>query len=84
MKYGILKDIKEGEFRVISTPAEVKSIIASGHEVWQSMTAVRQQASLMKSISKQVLRLQLQRKKSGLTAIWLPKLRNLLLLNILL
>ncbi|MBQ3023117.1 MAG: alanine dehydrogenase [Clostridia bacterium] len=34
MKYGILKDIKEGEFRVISTPAEVKSIIASGHEVW--------------------------------------------------
>lgn len=34
MKYGILKDIKEGEFRVISTPAEVRSIVASGHEVW--------------------------------------------------
>ncbi len=34
MKYGILKDIKEGEFRVISTPAEVMSIVASGHEVW--------------------------------------------------
>ena len=34
MIYGILKDIKEGEFRVISTPAEVKSIVASGHEVW--------------------------------------------------
>ena len=34
MKYGILKDIKESEFRVISTPAEVMSIVASGHEVW--------------------------------------------------
>ncbi len=34
MKYGILKDIKEGEFRVISTPAEVKTIVANGHEVW--------------------------------------------------
>ncbi len=34
MIYGILKDIKEGEFRVISTPAEVKTIVASGHEVW--------------------------------------------------
>ena len=33
MKYGILKDIKEGEFRVISTPAEVRSIVAAGHEV---------------------------------------------------
>ena len=34
MIYGILKDIKEGEFRVISTPTEVKSIVAAGHEVW--------------------------------------------------
>ena len=34
MKYGILKDIKEGEYRVISTPLEVKSIVAAGHEVW--------------------------------------------------
>ena len=34
MKYGILKDIKEGEFRVITTPAEVMSIVAAGHEVW--------------------------------------------------
>ena len=34
MIFGILKDIKEGEFRVICTPAEVKSIVASGHEVW--------------------------------------------------
>lgn len=34
MIYGILKDIKEGEYRVITTPIEAKSIIASGHEVW--------------------------------------------------
>ncbi len=34
MRYGILKDIKEGEYRVITTPNEVKSIVAAGHEVW--------------------------------------------------
>ena len=34
MIFGILKDIKEGEFRVICTPVEVKSIVAAGHEVW--------------------------------------------------
>jgi len=33
MIFGILKDIKEGENRVICTPMEVKSIIASGHTV---------------------------------------------------
>jgi len=34
MRFGILKDIKEGEYRVICTPLEVKSIVAAGHEVW--------------------------------------------------
>jgi len=34
MIFGVLKDIKEGEYRVICTPNEVKTIIASGHEVW--------------------------------------------------
>ncbi len=34
MIFGVLKDIKEGEYRVICTPLEVKSIVASGHEVW--------------------------------------------------
>jgi len=34
MIYGILKDIKEGEYRVITTPNEVRSIVAAGHEVW--------------------------------------------------
>ena len=33
MIYGILKDIKEGEYRVITTPNEVKSIVAAGHKV---------------------------------------------------
>ena len=33
MVFGILKDIKEGENRVICTPAEVKSIVAAGHQV---------------------------------------------------
>lgn len=33
MVFGILKDIKEGENRVICTPMEVRSIIADGHKV---------------------------------------------------
>ena len=33
MVFGILKDIKEGEYRVICTPNEVKSIVAAGHKV---------------------------------------------------
>ncbi len=34
MKFGILKDIKEGEYRVICTPAEVATIVNSGHQVY--------------------------------------------------
>ena len=34
MIFGILRDIKEGEYRVICTPMEVRSIRAAGHEVW--------------------------------------------------
>ena len=33
MIFGVLKDIKEGEFRVICTPTEVASIVAGGHTV---------------------------------------------------
>lgn len=33
MVYGILKDRKAGEYRVITTPTEVESIIAAGHTV---------------------------------------------------
>ena len=34
MKFGILKDIKFGESRVIATPAEVSEICRDGHEVY--------------------------------------------------
>ncbi len=34
MKVGILKDIKEGEFRVIATPIEVSALAADGNEVY--------------------------------------------------
>ncbi len=33
MIFGVLKDIKEGESRVICTPTEVKAIVAAGHTV---------------------------------------------------
>lgn len=33
MIFGVLKDIKEGEYRVICTPTEVSSIINAGHTV---------------------------------------------------
>ncbi len=34
MKFGVLKDIKVGEYRVIATPAEVSMIVGDGHEVY--------------------------------------------------
>ena len=34
MKFGLLKDIKVGENRVIATPGEIASIIADGHEAY--------------------------------------------------
>lgn len=34
MTFGVLKDIKKGEYRVICTPLEVKSIVNSGHKVY--------------------------------------------------
>lgn len=32
MKFGLLKDIKNGEYRTIATPAEIMTIVAAGHE----------------------------------------------------
>ena len=34
MKFGVLKDIKADEYRVIATPAEVAMIARTGAEVW--------------------------------------------------
>ena len=32
MVFGVLKDIKNGEYRVIATPSEIASIVADGHK----------------------------------------------------
>ena len=34
MKFGLLKDIKPGEYRTIVTPAEVEALVRDGHEVY--------------------------------------------------
>ena len=34
MKFGVLKDIKVGEYRVIATPAEVNTLTEDGNEVF--------------------------------------------------
>jgi len=34
MKFGVLKDIKNGEYRVVATPAEVSILVGDGHEVY--------------------------------------------------
>lgn len=34
MKFGILKDIKVGESRVVATPAEVSELHNDGHEIY--------------------------------------------------
>lgn len=39
MKFGVLKDIKAGEYRVIATPAEVAAITGDGHEVYVASKA---------------------------------------------
>ena len=31
MKFGLLKDIKEGEYRVLLTPLEIAAIVSAGH-----------------------------------------------------
>ena len=39
MKFGDLKDIKNGEDRVVATPAEVSLIAGDGHEVYVASKA---------------------------------------------
>ena len=39
MKFGVLKDIKNGEFRVVATPTEVNAIVSDGHEVYVAHNA---------------------------------------------
>ncbi len=39
MKFGVLKDIKNGEYRVVATPAEVSILKSDGHEVYVASKA---------------------------------------------
>lgn len=39
MKFGVLKDIKNGEYRVVATPAEVSILTGDGHEVYVASRA---------------------------------------------
>ncbi len=39
MKFGVLKDIKSGESRVVATPAEVSALVSDGHEVYVTHNA---------------------------------------------
>ncbi|MEG0924946.1 MAG: alanine dehydrogenase [Anaerovoracaceae bacterium] len=39
MKFGVLKDIKNGEYRVIATPVEVSVLVGDGHEVYVTSMA---------------------------------------------
>ena len=39
MKFGILKEIKNGEFRVTATPAEVSVLVGDGHQVYVTHNA---------------------------------------------
>jgi alanine dehydrogenase len=41
MRFGVLKDIKNGEFRVVATPTEVNAIVSDGHEVYVAHDAGR-------------------------------------------
>ncbi len=39
MKFGVLKDIKNGEYRVVATPAEVSILTEDGHDVYVARKA---------------------------------------------
>ena len=65
MKFGVLKDIKNGEYRVVATPAEVSLIAGDGHEVY-----VASKAGDRKSVVQRQVRQSWQlTKKSGQSVI---------------
>lgn len=39
MKFGVLKDIKNGEYRVVATPAEVSLLVNDGNDVYVASNA---------------------------------------------
>ena len=52
MKFGVLKDIKNGEYRVICTPVEVAAIVEDGHEVYVTRGAGKNAGFLDKEYAK--------------------------------
>ncbi len=51
MKFGVLKDIKNGEFRVIATPTEVGTLVADGNEVYVASGACARDGFLRRSLT---------------------------------
>lgn len=39
MKFGVLKEIKDGEYRVVATPAEINTLVKDGHTVYVQKAA---------------------------------------------
>ncbi|MBQ6685909.1 MAG: alanine dehydrogenase, partial [Firmicutes bacterium] len=39
MKFGVLRDIKNGEYRVVCTPAEVSVLVGDGNDVYVASKA---------------------------------------------
>ena len=75
MKFGILKDIKDGEYRVIATPAEVATLIQDGNEVYVQHGAgekagfVKKPVLLMRPMRQKGQNSTIRKKKSMQTAI---------------
>ena len=50
MVFGLLKDIKNGEYRTIATPNEIASIAADGHTVLSRRARARRPALRTRSM----------------------------------
>ena len=54
MKFGVLKDIKNGEYRVVATPAEVSILTEDGHDVYEQGKLAMLPVLMTKNTNKQV------------------------------
>lgn len=73
MKFGVLKDIKVGEYRVIATPAEVSMIASDGHEVYVQRGREKAPASAMRLMRQKVQSWLIQRRRFTANAILLQR-----------
>ena len=69
MKFGVLKDIKADEYRVIATPAEVAMIARTGAEVWVQKDAGKGAGFPMKPMPQKVPKSSIRWKKFMPTVI---------------